>query len=430
MRWRITPAFGYGARPPRLERRGGDPGRHRRPARAGASAPGTPARRRSTTQAIFGRFEAREGSSALIALCAAHQEPLVFPTRDDVEARLEATTRRTGATGRRSRAYAGPWRDAVIRSALALKLLVPRPLGRDRGGGDAPPCPRRSAASATGTTASAGCATPPSRSRRCCSSAARARPRRSSGGCCTPPSSPTRASRSSTASTAASARPSGRSTLRRLPRLAPGPRRQRRRRRRPSSTSTATCCRPRWSTRRPADGSTARPAGASPAIADLVCRIWRQPDSGIWEVRSEPAALHPVQDDVLGRARPRRCAWPTRATCPRATRRRGGARRTAIREFIETRCWSDRLRSYTREAGSEELDASLLLGVLLGYDARTPAGCARRSTPYGASSGAVRCSPATAERTGCAAARAPSSAARSGSPTRSPGSGAATRPRR
>jgi GH15 family glucan-1,4-alpha-glucosidase len=46
--------------------------------------------------------------------------------------------------------------------------------------------------------------------------------------------------------------------------------------------------------------------------------------------------------------------------------------RLAIRDFIETRCWSDRLRSYTRAAGGEELDAGLLLGVLFGYDAPDP----------------------------------------------------------
>jgi GH15 family glucan-1,4-alpha-glucosidase len=40
----------------------------------------------------------------------------------------------------------------------------------------------------------------------------------------------------------------------------------------------------------------------------------------------------------------------------------------AVRDFIETRCWSGRLGSYTRHAGGEELDASLLLGVLLGYE--------------------------------------------------------------
>jgi GH15 family glucan-1,4-alpha-glucosidase len=40
-----------------------------------------------------------------------------------------------------------------------------------------------------------------------------------------------------------------------------------------------------------------------------------------------------------------------------------------IRDFIETRCWSHRLESYTRSADEDELDASLLLGVLLGYGA-------------------------------------------------------------
>jgi GH15 family glucan-1,4-alpha-glucosidase len=42
--------------------------------------------------------------------------------------------------------------------------------------------------------------------------------------------------------------------------------------------------------------------------------------------------------------------------------------RRLIREFVETRCYSERLRSYVRSAGDEEVDASLLLGVLAGYD--------------------------------------------------------------
>ncbi len=44
----------------------------------------------------------------------------------------------------------------------------------------------------------------------------------------------------------------------------------------------------------------------------------------------------------------------------------------AICEFIETHCWSQRLGSYTRHAGGEELDAGLLLGVLLGYAGPDP----------------------------------------------------------
>lgn len=40
---------------------------------------------------------------------------------------------------------------------------------------------------------------------------------------------------------------------------------------------------------------------------------------------------------------------------------------SAIREFIEAQCWSDRLGSYVRAAGEEELDASILTGALFGY---------------------------------------------------------------
>jgi GH15 family glucan-1,4-alpha-glucosidase len=38
-----------------------------------------------------------------------------------------------------------------------------------------------------------------------------------------------------------------------------------------------------------------------------------------------------------------------------------------IQAFVDEHCWSDTKRSYVRFAGSEELDASLLLGVLFEY---------------------------------------------------------------
>jgi GH15 family glucan-1,4-alpha-glucosidase len=41
-----------------------------------------------------------------------------------------------------------------------------------------------------------------------------------------------------------------------------------------------------------------------------------------------------------------------------------------IRDFIESECWSPAKRSYVRFAGAEEVDASLLLGVLHGYRSR------------------------------------------------------------
>jgi GH15 family glucan-1,4-alpha-glucosidase len=78
--------------------------------------------------AIAGASTPRAGSASLLVLSAAHQEPLVLPARGDVEARLEATS---GAWREWSdrREYGGPWKDVVLRSALALKLLVYAPSG-------------------------------------------------------------------------------------------------------------------------------------------------------------------------------------------------------------------------------------------------------------------------------------------------------------
>jgi GH15 family glucan-1,4-alpha-glucosidase len=106
-------------------------------------------------------------------------------------------------------------------------------------------------------------------------------------------------------------------------------------------------------------------------IADLVCRIWREPDSGIWEVRSQP--VHFTHSKMmcwvaLDRA-VRLCDTGHVVSGHVSTWRREAL---AIREFVETRCWSARIGSYTRHADGEELDASVLLGVLLGYGAEDP----------------------------------------------------------
>jgi GH15 family glucan-1,4-alpha-glucosidase len=101
-------------------------------------------------------------------------------------------------------------------------------------------------------------------------------------------------------------------------------------------------------------------------VADLVCTIWRQPDSGLWEVRSHPQ--HFTQSKMM-------CA----VTLDRAidlvelklvkTRHLPRWRKELheIRSFVEEHCWSADKQSYVRYAGSEEIDASLLLGVLFGY---------------------------------------------------------------
>jgi GH15 family glucan-1,4-alpha-glucosidase len=127
MRWRIMPTFGYGDTRPRLERRGQIP-----VAVAGPDALAVccwqAGEARLDERAIFGRFEAREPGSALIALCAAHQEPLVFPSREHLEERFKATVAYWQHWAAQ-RAYHGPWRDAVIRSALRSSCSSTLPPG-------------------------------------------------------------------------------------------------------------------------------------------------------------------------------------------------------------------------------------------------------------------------------------------------------------
>jgi GH15 family glucan-1,4-alpha-glucosidase len=367
MAWRITPAFGYGAAPFRLERRGAIP-----VAVAGADALAVCSWDAGDVEieadAIVGRFEARAGASALIALCAAHQEPLVFPTREHAEARLEVT----GSYWQRwagQRSYDGPWRDAVIRSALALKLLfhapsgaiaaaatasLPEEIGGERNW-DYRFCWVRDSAFTLGALVELGC---PSEAEAffwwLLHASQLSHPHlqvlyQLNGGEHAPErtldldgyrgSRPVRVGNEAAAQTQLDiygdllqtaliyARAGGR-----------------------------------------LDGETGRRLAAT---ADLVCRIWREPDSGIWEVRSEPRHFtHSKMMCWVALDRALRLADAGHLSRDReATWQR---ERLAIRDFIETRCWSERLGSYTRDAGGEELDASLLLGVLLGYDAQEP----------------------------------------------------------
>jgi GH15 family glucan-1,4-alpha-glucosidase len=106
-------------------------------------------------------------------------------------------------------------------------------------------------------------------------------------------------------------------------------------------------------------------------IADFVCSIWREPDAGIWETRSEPS--HFTQSKMM-------CHVALDRACDLAERgmlsgdvERWSRERDLVRDFVETRCYDEASRTYTRSAGDDGVDAALLLGLIGRYgDPRSP----------------------------------------------------------
>lgn len=127
LEWRLEPRFDWGRTRPTIVRRGD---------RLVAEGAGHQLAVHSwdagevlaEEEALAGSFEIDAGRRALVALVAASEQPLHAPTRDHVEARLDAT-RRVWERWLGMWAYDGPWEEEVARSALALKLLVYAPNG-------------------------------------------------------------------------------------------------------------------------------------------------------------------------------------------------------------------------------------------------------------------------------------------------------------
>ncbi len=125
--WLVRPRFVWGTHEAKLSRRSGRPFfcAHRDGVAVNAWNAGEVEFR---NQAVGGRFTLETGESALLSLAAAYKEPAVLPGREDTERRLERTVRFWQEWSARAR-YDGRWRAQVVRSALVLKLLVFAPSG-------------------------------------------------------------------------------------------------------------------------------------------------------------------------------------------------------------------------------------------------------------------------------------------------------------
>jgi GH15 family glucan-1,4-alpha-glucosidase len=317
-----------------------------------------------SANAVAGSFRSAVGRSSLLVLSAAHQEPLVFPTRDDVERRLAETERRW-RSWTQEREYDGPWRDAVVRSALALKLLVfapsgaiaaaattslPEEIGGSRNWDYRFSWPR-DAAFTLQALLSLGCG-----------GEARAfffwllhasqltHPRlqvlyRLNG----------RAEANEKELLLAGYRGS------RPVRIGNGASRQLQLDVYGEVLSAAALF-------AAAAGGLDRDHGRRLAeVADLVCELWREPDAGIWEVRSD--ASHFTQSKMMcAVALDHAIALAEAGQLPDEHVGRWRREIGLVRDFVENNCYSKSKRSYTRAVDDKELDASLLLGVLAKFD--------------------------------------------------------------
>jgi GH15 family glucan-1,4-alpha-glucosidase len=362
LRWRLEPRFGYGGARVRFGRNGG----------VWVASSGSDALALCSFHAgepildgdgWHGRFTVSGGSSALLAASHAHQEPLVLPGRDDLDARLEQTCA-TWRTWARQRRYDGPWRDAVVRSALALKLLVYAPSGAIAAAATAS-LPEeiggtrnwdyryswiRDSAFTIAAFLQLGCGAETNAYFWWLMHATQlTAPRlrvlyRLDGGTRTP----------ETELSLEGYRGS------RPVRIGNGAGEQL------QLDTYGELMQSAWlyaSVGNRIDRDIGRRLAG---LADHVCASWREPDAGIWEVRSDP--VHFTQSKMMcAIALERACQLAELELLPQRRVAHWRANAEAIRDFVERRCWSDSLRSYTRFAGSDELDASLLLGVLHGF---------------------------------------------------------------
>ena len=100
-------------------------------------------------------------------------------------------------------------------------------------------------------------------------------------------------------------------------------------------------------------------------FASVVCDLWREPDHGIWEIRLPPR--HNTHSKLM--------CWAALDRALRLKQRRGipidaqrvASERDAIRADIDAHGWDESVSSYVGFYGSRAADASLLLMPRLGY---------------------------------------------------------------
>jgi GH15 family glucan-1,4-alpha-glucosidase len=105
------------------------------------------------------------------------------------------------------------------------------------------------------------------------------------------------------------------------------------------------------------------------AFADHVAAVWREPDAGIWEKRSEPQ--HHVHSKLMAwLALDRMIKAGSSHRTPSGRLARWTAERDALAADIRTRGFDSRRGVYVQSYGTHEMDAALLVLPVLEFDTR------------------------------------------------------------
>ncbi|HTX62255.1 MAG TPA: glycoside hydrolase family 15 protein, partial [Acidimicrobiales bacterium] len=100
--------------------------------------------------------------------------------------------------------------------------------------------------------------------------------------------------------------------------------------------------------------------------ADRVCDIWTRPDAGLWELTD---ARHYTASKVgCWTALDRAARLAAAGQLPDRHRARWEAERGAVAAWVRSHCWSEHKRAYVFYAGSDDLDAAVLLSARIGFD--------------------------------------------------------------
>lgn len=99
-------------------------------------------------------------------------------------------------------------------------------------------------------------------------------------------------------------------------------------------------------------------------LADEVCELWERDDAGIWEIEDRPYTTSKVG---CWAALDHAVELAEQSRVPDGNRNAWRSTRDEIRDWIESNCWSSAQGAYVLHPGSDELDASILLGARFRY---------------------------------------------------------------